>query len=121
MNLRVVKEGNQSVVEGTPGTWLLHSPEDVVDIIGTCFEHQARSVLLYAENLTERFFDLSSGEAGAILQKFRNYHIRLAVVVSPGGSPQSDRFREMVAEERQGDDFRIFDDRSSAEAWLARD
>lgn len=92
-----------------------------MDIIGICFENRARSVLLYAENLTERFFDLSSGEAGAILQKFRNYRIRVAVVVSPGGSPQSDRFREMVAEERQGDDFRIFDDRDAAEAWLIRD
>lgn len=121
MNTHVVTQGNQSVVEGMPGTRLLQSPEDVVDIIGTCFEHKAGSVLLYAENLTERFFDLSSGEAGAILQKFRNYHIRLAVVVSSGGSPQSDRFREMVAEERQGDDFRIFYDRDSAEAWLVRD
>jgi len=79
-----------------------------------------RSVLLYSENLTEYFFDLSSGEAGAILQKLRNYHIRLAVVVSPGSAEQSKRFREMVAEERQGDDFRIFDDREAAEAWLTR-
>jgi hypothetical protein len=121
MNLHVVAKGNQSVVEGMPGIRLLQTPEDVVDIIGTCFENQARSVLLYSENLTERFFDLSSGEAGAIVQKFRNYHIRLAVVVSPGESPQGDRFREMVAEERQGGDFRIFDDRGSAEGWVMRD
>lgn len=121
MNIHLVAKGDKNALEGMPGTRLLNTTEDVVDIIGLCFEHRVRSVLLYAENLTERFFDLSSGEAGAILQKFRNYRIRLAVVASQDGIHQSNMFREMVTEESQGDDFRIFDDRVSAEAWLRRD
>ena len=121
MNQRPVAKGNRNFLEGTPAARLLHSSEDVVDIIGACFEHNVRSVLLYAENLTERFFDLSSGEAGAILQKFRNYHIKVAIVLSKDGTRQSSKFREMVAEESQGTDFRIFGDRGSAEAWLMRD
>ena len=47
------------------------------------------------ENLTPAFFDLSSGEAGAILQKLRNYGIRLAVVCPPGRVLMSSRFGEM--------------------------
>ena len=35
--------------------------------------------LLYASDLTN-FFDLSSGEAGAILQKLRTYGVLLAVL-----------------------------------------
>jgi hypothetical protein len=119
--MELTAKGNGIFLEGPPGIRLLHSPDAAVDIVGACLEHGVHSVLLYADNLTERFFDLSSGEAGAILQKLRNYHIRLAVVLPEGGSPQSTKFREMVAEERQGSDFRIFDDRDSAVAWLMRD
>lgn len=54
----------------------------------------AGSALLYAPNLTAKF-DLSSREAGAILQKLRDYRIRLAVVcpvVSTSDAPDSPRF-----------------------------
>ena len=37
-----------------------------------------------AENLNPAFFDLSSGDAGAVLQKLLNYDVRLAVVRAPG-------------------------------------
>ncbi|MFL5734957.1 MAG: DUF4180 domain-containing protein [Chloroflexia bacterium] len=121
MNVTLVAKGEQKIVEGLPGTGLIQSPDDVVDLIGACFENKAQAVLLYAENLTERFFDLSSGEAGAILQKFRNYRTRVAVVVSQDGSPQSSKFREMVSEESRGGDFRLFGDREAAEAWLLGD
>lgn len=117
MSLHIATHGTSTVIEGQPGTAILRSPDDVVELIASCFEHQARLVLLYAENLPERFFDLSSGEAGTILQKLRNYQIRLALVVDPGHT-QSPRFRELVSEELRGNDFRLFDDRAAAEAWL---
>jgi hypothetical protein len=120
MGLQVMVSGDQRVLEGVPGVRLLESAEDVVEVIGACFEHGVGSVLLYAENLTERFFDLSSGEAGVVLQKLRNYRIRVAVVVSSqGGIRQSDRFREMMVEESRGNDFRVFEDRVAAVEWLA--
>jgi hypothetical protein len=120
MNIHLRVIDNNHFLEGEPDTWLLQTPEDIVDVIGACFENEARSVLLYAENLTEGFFDLSSGEAGAILQKLRNYRIRLAIVAPEGETPRSARFREMAAEESKGNDFRVFEDRASAEAWLVR-
>lgn len=93
-----------------------------MDIIGTCFEHEVRSILLYAENLTEGFFDLSTGEAGAILQKFRNYHIKVAVVIPQDRLQRSSKyFQDMAREESRGNDFRVFDDRASAEVWLIGD
>ncbi len=49
-----------------------------------CLEGGVDCALLYAANLTRGFFDLSSEEAGAILQQLRNYGIRLAVVCVPG-------------------------------------
>jgi hypothetical protein len=118
IDTRVITRDDQTIVEGTPGTQLLQIPDDIADIIGICFESHTRELLLYAENLTGRFFDLSSGEAGAILQKLRNYHIRLAVVLSPGGVRQSSKFGEMALEESKSGYFRLFEDHDSAEEWL---
>ncbi len=118
MNLKVLTTRTQTILEGEPSSPLLVSPEDIVDLIGTCFENGAKSLLLYAENLTEHFFDLSSGEAGTILHKLRQYHIKLAVVLSPDGPQPSTMFRELLKEENKGPDFRVFADTDSAEAWL---
>ncbi len=118
MNLTIQSIGTQTILEGEPGSPLLRSPEDVTDLIGACFENGADLLLLYPPNLTEHFFDLSSGEAGPILQKLRQYHIKLAVVLSPDGPQPSTMFRELLKEENKGPDFRVFSERTAAEAWL---
>jgi hypothetical protein len=91
--------------------------DDVAMVIEACYGNDVDRVLLYAENLPEHFFDLSSGEAGAVLQKLRNYHIRLAVVRSPT-LRLSRRCGELMAEEQRGPYFRLFDTRPDAETWL---
>ncbi len=118
MNLQLITKGDKTALEGEPGTRLFQSPGDVNDLIGACFEHGTHSVLLHAQNLTEQFFDLSSGDAGEILQKLRNYHIKAAIVAPPDSVRRSTMFGEMAREESKSGDFRIFDDRDSAEAWL---
>ncbi len=119
MDISIETRDNQRIVEGPPGARLLRTPDDVVKILEACFESHTRSVLLYAENLTEHFFDLSSGEAGALLQKLRNYRVRLALVLPEGGVRLSSMFPQMVLEESRSGYFRIFEDRGLAEAWLA--
>jgi hypothetical protein len=118
MNIQIVGAGAHAVIEGPPGTPLLQAPGDVGDLIGACFEHQTRALLLYPENLTPQFFDLSSREAGEILQKLRNYRVRLAVVEAPGAPPHSEAFRALMREEQRGPYFRLFADRAAALAWL---
>jgi hypothetical protein len=121
MRVQVVENGQNAVIVGTPAVRLMQTPDDVITLIETCFEHHVRAVVLHAENLTARFFDLSSGEAGEILQKLRNYRIRLAVVAAPDAVALSRPFQALMIEERQGRDFGIFADRPAAEAWLLAD
>jgi hypothetical protein len=116
--LRIAEAAGQKAVEGPPDAALMTKPDDVSRVIEACFSARALSALLYARNLTPAFFDLSSGEAGAILQKLRNYRIRLAVVCPPGEVAFSSRFGEMVAEERRGPHFRLFETRQAAWDWL---
>jgi hypothetical protein len=120
MELSIVDEGGLRVVEGVPHRSFLSRVDDVDRVIEECFSANVPFALLYAENLTDRFFDLSSGEAGAMLQKLRNYGVRLAVVCPAGSAQFSSRIGEMVAEERLRQHFGVFDTRYAAREWLAR-
>ena len=120
MELTVAEEAGVRFVEGPPDLPLMRSIEDVALLVEACFSHRAGSALLYASNLTERFFDLSSGEAGAILQKLRNYRIRLAVVCTPDSVRFSSRFGEMVTEESRRGYFQVFESVQTAREWLSR-
>lgn len=57
------------------------SVQDVLDAIVTMYysEH-SEAMIVFKESLPERFFDLKSGFAGEVLQKFSNYATRLAIV-----------------------------------------
>ncbi|WP_405486070.1 DUF4180 domain-containing protein [Streptomyces sp. NBC_00096] len=56
------------------------SAQDALDqLIGAAF-HRTDVVAVPAERLDESFFDLSTGLAGAVMQKFVNYRVRLAVL-----------------------------------------
>lgn len=114
----MVDEDGVKVVEGVPGEQLLTCVDDASRVVEVCLSTGARGALLYAENLSPAFFDLSSGEAGAVLQKLRNYGVRLAVVCTPKSVAFSPRFAEMVAEERRRSDFGLFDTRDAGREWF---
>ena len=81
-----------TIFEGTAGERFVPRARDAIRI-EACWAAKTRAALLYAENLTPNFFDLSSGEAGEILDKVRQYRIRLAIVCLPGTVGFSSRFR----------------------------
>jgi hypothetical protein len=118
-NLTISEESGIRFIEGPLGREFMRTGKDVDLIVEACFAAHIRSALLYAPNLPKRFFDLSSGEAGTILQKLRNYRIRLAVVCTSDDTHLNDRFREMAAEEKRGNHFRLFESREAAREWLA--
>lgn len=120
MELAMVEEGGIRVIEGQPGQHFMSGVEDVSRVLEACLSGAVDAALLYAPNMTDAFFDLSSGHAGAILQMLRNYRVRLAIVCPPGSVQFSRRFGEVVAEEEQGSYFGIFETRSAAREWLGR-
>ena len=119
MEFAAIREHGIVFVEGTPAEGLLEAPTDVTRVIEACFSAGTRAALLYSSNLTPRFFDVSSLEAGEILQKLRNYRIHLAVVLDPDAAPASRRFHELLEAERRDAHFSVFSDRPAAVAWLA--
>jgi hypothetical protein len=110
--------GDLRFIEGSPGTPLLSTPEETTALLEACIASRSGAALLYSANLPSAFFDLSSTQAGAVLQRLRTYQIRLAVVCEPGAVTFSSRFGEMLAEERRRGDFGMFATRDDALAWL---
>jgi hypothetical protein len=75
-------------------------------------------LLLDEAQLGANFFDLRTGLAAEVLQRFTNYRVRLAIVVLDANVHGS-RFRELVHEHRNHDAVRFFTAPQLARQWLA--
>ena len=76
---------------------LLTQESDALDIIGEAFGQQAALVVIPIERLSPDFFRL--GLAGAILQKFTNYQMRVAIIGDISGfTAKSGPLRDFVHE-----------------------
>lgn len=117
----LIERDGKKVLVGPADQPLIHQADEAIELLQACADYQTERLMLYAENLTDRFFDLSSGEAGAILHKLRIYHVRLAVVWSPQKARLSHRFGELMVEENRNPYFRLFERSQDAEDWLMRD
>ena len=121
IEINVVRIAEKQYLTGIPGKKLIQTEDDVMQILELCYENDTNRVLLYAENFSDNFFDLSSGEAGMILQKFSVYFVKVAAVLLLDEMPHSHKFEEMAAEANSGNQFRIFNDLQQAEQWLLKD
>ena len=68
------------IAELIPGSEDVSGPDDLLDIMADAGYHDSNRIVIHEESLPEDFFDLRTGLAGEILQKFSNYRVRLAVV-----------------------------------------
>ena len=75
-------------------------------------------LLLDESQLGAAFFDLRTGLAGELFQKFTNYRVRLALVIADPASHGS-RFSELAHEHRSHNAVRIYDSEQLARRWLA--
>ncbi|MFN7983955.1 MAG: DUF4180 domain-containing protein [Vicinamibacterales bacterium] len=75
----VEEDGTRFIECAASRSWILE-PRDATLVLEACLAVPTRLALLYSSNLPARFFDVSSREAGEILQKWRAYGLRAAVV-----------------------------------------
>ena len=89
---------------------------DITDAIGACLG--AAGLILTEGDLGPEFFDLRSGLAGELFQKFVNYKVALAIVL-PDPTAYGERFSELAYEHRTHNLIRFFS--STDEARSCRD
>lgn len=114
-----------SLVERPGGAYLsvsgqsgvLSSGEAALELVGLSWEHGSALFLLSGALLPPEVFDLRSGLAGELAQKFGNYRLQVAAVLPPDAE-LGERFCEFMTETNRGRTFGLFADREAAEAWL---
>ncbi len=93
----------------------VRSIRDVSDAVGAVYG--ANGLLLTEGDLSPEFFDLRSGIAGELFQKFTNYQIHLALVVK-NLEVYGIRFNELAFEHRNHKLIRFFEAVEPAKLWL---
>jgi hypothetical protein len=54
--------------------------QNALDIMANCSYQGAGMIIIHEKNVVSDFFDLKTGIAGDILQKFSTYNVKLAIV-----------------------------------------
>ena len=70
---------NKKVAEVMPGN-SVSSAEEILDLIVETGYQDCIALILHSDSLHEDFFDLKTGLAGEILQKFSNYRMKLSII-----------------------------------------
>jgi hypothetical protein len=94
----------------------IHSSLDIVDALTKGMEEGG--LVLGEGDLSPSFYNLGSGLAGELFQKFVNYRVPLALVIKDPAARGS-RFNELANEHKEHPMVRIFPDHDSASSWLA--
>jgi PadR family transcriptional regulator, regulatory protein AphA len=121
MNYQLVEHAQNNYIACLVDGGKIENENDALDLVGICGEHQAHRLLLHGENLTDDFYNLRTGLAGAVLQKFVNYYIKTAIIL-PLERANQGRFGEMVLEaNRSNRGFHVFQEEDKAVEWLVRE
>lgn len=81
---------------------VIHHVNDALDLMANVKYQECDKMLLRKEQITDDFFELKSGIAGEILQKFTNYQMRVAIVGEFSGY-NSKSLNDFIYECNQGD------------------
>ena len=93
----------------------IQSFRDISDAIAACFGTDG--LILTENDLAQEFFDLRSGLAGEVFQKFINYKLRMAIVL-PDPEAYGERISELAYEHKSHTMIRFVRSKDEAEAWL---
>jgi hypothetical protein len=94
----------------------IRSSSDISEALGECLGSEG--LILTEHDLAEEFFDLRSGLAGELFQRFTNYRLRVAIVLADSEA-YGKRFSELAYEHRSHNMIRFVGSTDEAQAWLS--
>lgn len=92
---------NIKIGEITSDKVILKTTEDGLTLLGDLYYQGYDKIILHEKNITPQFFDLKTGIAGEILQKFAQYRIPLAIV-GDFSKYTSNSLRDFIFESNKG-------------------
>lgn len=80
MQIDFIKAGAENIAIVQSQDIIFNNAEDAAELLMNCRYNDCEKMIINEANLPDEFFDLKTGLAGDILQKFSTYQGRLAIV-----------------------------------------
>jgi len=102
MEIKTVRKNNVEIAIVKSQETIIKDVQSALDLIATVhYEKGSNSIVLDKAAVSEDFFNLKTGLAGEIVQKFVTYHVRLAIV-GDFSTYQSKSLRDFIYESNKG-------------------
>lgn len=92
-----IKYLTDRIIEVVSDGIVISEPSDAMDLMGSLYGRGTDGIVIAAYSIAPAFFDLKTGLAGEILQKFTTYGFRLAIV-GDFGNVESKSLRDFIRE-----------------------
>lgn len=92
---------NIQIAEMRADSNIITNVGDGADLAGNLYYQNFDCGIIYQENIAPEFFDLKTGIAGEILQKFSNFRLRL-LIVGDFSNSTSKSLRDFIVESNKG-------------------
>jgi len=80
MKIEIHKQNSIQIAEILSDAIVISNSRDGLNLLADFYYQGFDGIMLYEKNISPLFFDLRSGLAGEILQKFSNYRFKLAII-----------------------------------------
>lgn len=105
IKINIIKENSTDIAVVNSSEILITDVQSALDFIATIgFETGCTRIILNKSAICDDFFDLSTRLAGEILQKFINYHIKIAIV-GDFSVYTSKSLKDFICESNKGKDI----------------
>lgn len=78
--INLIECNGKAIAEVVSNAPIITKVQDALDIMADSTYMGASGIILYGKSIQPEFFDLKTGMAGEILQKFSTYRVKLAIV-----------------------------------------
>lgn len=82
MNIKIHSRNNDQIAEIEASGVVINTTQEALDIMAEASNLGAKGIIIFEYNLHEDFFNLRTGFAGDILQKFSQYLMKVAIIGS---------------------------------------
>lgn len=114
MTIKYHKTNNNSIIaELTDNKFFINITQDALDLMGNLGSPDCTTIIIPERNLHKDFFNLKTGLAGDILQKFSNYRVRLAII-GDFSKYKSKSLHDFIRESNKGNMIYFLDSVESA-------
>lgn len=80
MKINIIKANEKNIAELISDNIEISKTQDAIDLMANCFYLKTKSLIINEKNIIPDFFDLKTGIAGEILQKFVTYNFKIAII-----------------------------------------